>query len=155
MAKSLNEQLKSTLSALKKRTDFTACVKVGFDETPHSSGFSASELARVLNFGDGGFIPARPFMSIDFPENLKSSGELKELVRFFIESLVESISKKKVLDSMGEYLAKSLKKFILSNPYSGSSLGNAPSTIRKKKKDHPLVDTGELASMATYVVSKS
>ncbi len=155
MAKSLNEQLKSTLFALKKRTDYTGCVKVGFGDDAHYSGMTAAELAKLLNYGDSNFIPERPFLSIHFPEQIKDSGVLYDLLSSYIEDISKNPSgKKQYLDSVGESLVKELKLFMLGNPYGGSSLSNAPSTIRKKKKDHPLVDTGELAGMATYVVRK-
>jgi hypothetical protein len=154
MGKSLNEQLKTIVSKISRRTNFNATIRVGFGEEAHSSGMSASELAKLLNFGNDKFIPDRPFMTIDFPEHLKSTGLLTDVVKDYVVAVIDRPGAKSgQLTIIGDSLVSCLQEYIISNPYAGGDRANAPRTIRRKKKDHPLVETGELVGLVKAVIS--
>ncbi len=92
-------------------------------------------------------VPPRPIIE----PALKSQMEIiaKRLSQMAVAGLDgKNISKE--ADTLGTFASKTVQGWF-TNPQNGWA-PNAPSTIRKKKSNKPLVDTGELRDSITYVV---
>lgn len=87
---------------------------------------------------NGAIIPERSFLRSTYNNNVK-------LVRERFKKIVKNISKsnasvKQKLEKIGEEQKLKVKETIVRL----RSPPNAPMTIRKKKSDNPLIDTGEM-----------
>lgn len=89
--------------------------------------------------------PSRPFMrnSID-----NHTDVIRAAAGAQIKQLATGASARAVLESMGT-MQKGLMQHEITE---GHFLANAPSTIRRKKSDRPLVDTGQMRQSIHFVI---
>jgi len=96
-------------------------------------------------------IPERSFLRFVFDR------DLNENIKFLFNGIDDIISgtktRFKVLNETGLKVTNSIKEFIISNYYK-SNRPNHPITIRRKKHDHPLIQSGKIYSMMTYKIGK-
>jgi len=96
-------------------------------------------------------IPERSFLRYVFDRDLKKNIKLlKDQL-----NLVLFYGKKRflALEDIGKIVSGSIKEFILSGYYI-SIKPNHPITIRKKKHNYPLIESGKIVSELTYKVGK-
>ena len=95
-------------------------------------------------FGTSRGIPPRPF--IDHAINRNQRHYVKIIERSAKAILLGDASLDEVLISLGLRMAKDIRTAIilLKRPH------NAPSTIKQKGFDNPLIDSGEMANSTTY-----
>lgn len=91
--------------------------------------------------------PPRPFLrgSVDDNRDKINSTTASLLQRFIKGDTAESVLKK-----LGAFAVGLVRKKILDGPW----IPNAPSTIKKKKSDRPLIDTGRMRQSVHYVIRK-
>lgn len=113
------------------------------------SGLTLAELATILHFGtENGHIPARPFLTLAFD---KHRDELVEMGGKLIGGILDGkMTVEKALNILGASLANFAKREITDG--SGVPPPNAPSTVRRKGSDRPLVDTGRLLGAINWSV---
>lgn len=122
-----------------------AGVEVGFDDRIHpGSGLPTNELARILlkGFGEQGkgrWIPARDYLT-PFRAEIKIGKDrlLKQAVQLALKGKDPSIAFEKLRVLAHEALVRVIDTFY--DP------ANAPRTIKRKGRDDPLNDKGDLIS---------
>ena len=107
------------------------------------------DMAQIAMFNELGTstAPARPFLrdSVDENEDVIRDQCGKELKKLTTGATAETVLKR--VGALGVRLVQ--EKIV-----SGSFKTNAPSTIRKKGSDKPLIDTGRMRQSVKYVVKK-
>lgn len=107
------------------------------------------DMAQIAMFNELGTstAPARPFLrdSVDENEDVIRDQCGKELKKLTTGATAETVLKR--VGALGVRLVQ--EKIV-----SGSFKPNAPSTIRKKGSDKPLIDTGRMRQSVKYVVKK-
>lgn len=112
---------------------------------PHSSGLDASELADLLWRGSkdktrSGAIPARDFITPAVEESMLGvTRALKQAVQAKARGKDPTTALRKGTEVAQEALIRSIHDY--------SEVPNAPSTVRRKGKNDPLVNSGELADL--------
>ena len=100
------------------------------------------ELAIIQEFGSkSANIPARSFIRMPIQDKRKDI--LNYSASKPIADLLKSGDKKKALKLLGVFAENVIQKAFDTGGF-GKWAPNAPSTIRKKKSDHPLIDKAEL-----------
>lgn len=125
-------------------------IEVGYqsDQMAEDGETSLAEIAYWNHFGtvdkDGQvMIPARPFMdTLDLQQD--------QLFEFSGQALEALGSSREVAEAIGSK-AKSMIQDAIRN---GDWAPNAPSTIRKKGSDKPLIDTGTMRQGVQYVIKE-
>lgn len=122
-------------------------VRVGFqgDET-YEDGTSLAEVAAYNELGTSD-TPARPFMKQSFEKHEK---ELQAACDRVNKAIVGGASAEQALDGLGV----TVKGIVQEEIVDGGFAPNAPSTIKKKGSERPLVDTGHMRQSVNYVVKK-
>ena len=131
--------------ALKKLSELE--VQVGFqgDQTAED-GTSLAEIAAYNELGTS-TIPARPFMKQSFENH---EDELRAACERVNAALASSKSVEQALDALGV----AIKGLVQTEIVDGGFTENAPSTIKKKGSDKPLIDTGTMRQSVNYVVKR-
>ena len=133
-------KIKSELRRLSR-----AKVKVGLPEGGTTSGrYDMDKLANVAaenEFGNSGAnLPARPFMRSSFDENIN---EIKRKSLNAVHSISGAVmTAKEGLDDIGDAVASTIKKKILSGEFAPLSA----KTTKRKGHDTILIETGQLIS---------
>lgn len=130
-------------------------VLVGYpDGVEHpGSAIQNSDLARALHFGTRR-IPGRQFLYLSIAEN---GEQLRRMIRRLLERRVSEGREPEgefSLDGIGAFLVGAVQRFVRGD-YLKSAVPNAPSTVRRKGSDTPLIDTGFLVNSTTYVTRGS
>lgn len=112
----------------------------------HKSSVSIAQVAAWNEYGTI-HIPARPFMrdAIEFNQD-KIQNHLSKHVRSIMQT--GNGSAQQTLSSIGTFTQRLIQKEIKD----GMWIPNAPSTIRMKKSDRPLIDTGRMRQSVTFVI---
>ena len=115
-------------------------IDVGFfKEDKYPDGKTVVEVALANEFG-GGYVPPRPFMRDTF----------KKFRRKWVKAIRDlfpvNIDAKKTLSLVGEDMVDDLQ-FMISTY---SIPPNAPSTIKRKGRNDPLVDTGRMMNSVKW-----
>lgn len=121
-------------------------VEYGIRAEPHYSGLTTAELGRVLHNGRrDGSIPARPFFA-QAEEDLRVIAPrlLKRAQREIERGKDPRRALDKLADAAREALSRSIDNF--------TDPPNAPATIRRKGRNDPLVDRGDLIKAVDAVV---
>lgn len=131
--------------ALKKLSELE--VQVGFqgDQTAED-GTSLAEIAAYNELGTS-TIPARPFMKQSFENH---EDELRAACERVNAALASGKSVEQALDALGV----AIKGLVQTEIVDGGFTENAPSTIKKKGSDKPLIDTGTMRQSVNYVVKR-
>lgn len=123
-------------------------VVVGYQEgQAYDDGASLSEVAAYNEFGSSD-TPARPFMKQSFE---KRERELQAACNQVNISLSNGDTAQHALNVLG-VVAKGMVQEEIG---SGDFAPNAPSTVRQKKSDQPLIDTGHMRQSVNYVIRKA
>lgn len=132
------------LSDLQKLNGVEISAGILSDAGVSSRGVSYVDIATWNEYGTRR-IPARPFVRIASDDNRKKWGSLAgDCVGKVIDGKKPNVGK-----TMGEQMKKDIQKVFGDK----SKLApNAPSTVRKKGHDKPLIDTGKLKSVVNYRV---
>lgn len=117
--------------------------RVGFFEnSKYSGGKSVSQVARYNEFGLG--VPMRPFMR---PAVIENRSRIREILKSeYKRSLKNNDNTMLVLGRLGQYVQGLIQAQIV-NTYDPP---NAPSTIKRKGFNKPLVDTGVMLASVRH-----
>lgn len=132
-------------------------VEVGHfkDQGKHSnSELTYAELMAVHNNPQGHGLdwPARPVLDIlEHQHRNLSAPEIKKLLKKYLENNPSEKNNEKLLEGLGEFLREEEKKIF----GSAQLAANASSTVEKKGRNEPLVDSSELKNKTAYRTSKS
>ena len=149
--KQTNKNFLKNLFKKLEKVDEIECA-VGFPrdkvEPPKSGEPSVIDIAIWNNYGTSTNTPARNFMGL-------AEQEIRKNFKKDSEEVMELISKgeldvEKFLSLEGEKAKAAIQEAIteLKEP------PNAPSTIKRKHSDNPLIDTGKMRQSVTYSVIK-
>ena len=107
------------------------------------------DMAQIAMFNELGTstAPARPFLRQTAAENLD---DIKAFGGEKIHDIAEGGMAEDALKQLGVY-GKGLVQEQIKN---GTFEPNAPSTIRRKKSDKPLIDTGKMRQSVNFVIKK-
>lgn len=123
---------KDIFKALKKQK---ATLEVGFWDDTYSDGESVASVAAFNEYG-GGNTPPRPFMNNCFKRNKR------KWVKNVRDRLPVTLDAKKTFQTLGEDMIEDLRMEI----YRTNTPPNAPSTVKRKGFNKPLIDTGKMVS---------
>lgn len=104
--------------------------------------------AKPATFANGITIPERPFLRVGIRRNLDFFARLSRRNLVLVARGQSTIPV--ALGQLGAAAAGKVKQEIVD----GSWAPNAPSTVRAKGSDRPLIDTGALRQSVTYVVDQ-
>lgn len=107
------------------------------------------DMAQIAMFNELGTsdTPSRPFLR-------KSVDENKDKINAFCKGQVKKISQGGTAEACLKAIGVFGKSLVQEKIESGSYAPNAPSTIRKKGSDKPLIDTGRMRQSVNYVIQK-
>lgn len=112
----------------------------------YKGGESILQVAIYNNFGFG--VPRRAFMEL---ATKNMTPRLNELLKYYLPQLIRGeVKMEKVLKIAGEIGVDEIRKAITD----GGWQPNSPETIKRKKSDRPLIDSGEMRKNVEYVVRK-
>lgn len=133
------------LGRLQVRVGFQAGKGKDDDGVDYCDIAAWNELGTDPKKGKG--IPSRPFMrdSID-----KHEDEINAMLGGQVELLKGGVPARQILHNIGMMQVDRMQMEIVE----GNFVPNAKSTIRKKKSDKPLVDTGRMRQSIHYVICK-
>lgn len=125
---------------------------IGFQrgEATHTDGgknVDMTDIAAWNDLGTGRGIPSRPFLRNTVDLHGK---EINSMLDKAIEKIMNGATAEQVLREMGVMLKGKVQEEITD----GSYKPNAPSTVRKKKSDKPLIDTGLMRESVNYQIKK-
>ena len=122
-------------------------VHVGFQagKASEKDGTDIVEVAAINEFGTS-TIPARPFVKNSFARH---PDELKETCIQAVKMIEKGGTAEQAINMMGVFGKGLMQREIRD----GNWKPNAPSTIRKKGSDRPLIDTGTMRQSVNYVVA--
>lgn len=142
----LTPEGKRYFAELKKLAEME--VVVGFQEDQaYDDGTSLAEVAAHNEFGSSD-TPARPFMKQSFEKHEK---ELQAACNSVNAALSKGDTAQHALNTIG-VVAKGIVQDEIVN---GGFAPNAPSTVRKKGSEQPLIDTGHMRQSVNFVVRKA
>lgn len=131
-----------------KKLDNTA-VKVGIQsgETTEDGEEDLAYIAGVHEFGSSdGHIPQRSFLRTAIDNN---EGEIEKLKTSLAGKIVDgSVNPKNALELIGQKVTGMIQE----NITDGHFVPNAPSTVRAKGSDKPLIDTGHMRNSVRHVL---
>ncbi len=123
-------------------------VVVGFQEgDTYEDGTSLAEVAAYNEFGSSD-TPARPFMRQSFEGH---QAELKAACEQVNKVIASGGTAEEALKKLGV----TVKGLVQAEIVEGDFAPNAPSTIKKKGSEQPLVDTGHMRQSVNYVIRKA
>lgn len=126
-------------------------VRIGYQRgiVISDGGSSRADLVDIALWNELGTenIPSRPFMrdSVD-----KHKQEIGKVIAAQKPALLKGATAKEVLSTLGLFQQDLMQAEIKQ----GSFVANAPSTIKKKKSDKPLIDTGTMKNSVHYQIVK-
>lgn len=135
------ERFYRTLEELKQKAVF-----VGYQagEVTDDKGVDMAQIAMFNELGTS-TSPSRPFLRMSVDENKDKIKKLSEQQK---KNLTSGSSAENILKQVGVYGVKLVQEKI----GNGSFVPNAPSTIRRKGSDKPLIDTGRMRQSVKYVI---
>ncbi len=135
-------RLKKALEELNKLELF-----IGFQRGNGSEadGTDLCDIAAWNELGTSRGIPSRPFIrnTVDL-----HGEEINKTLDEMVKQILNGKTAEQVLRSAGIYLKGQMQEEIKNGEY----VPNAPATIRKKKSEHPLIDTGRMRSSVQYQI---
>lgn len=123
-------------------------VFVGFQsgEVKDDRGVDMAQIAMWNELGTS-TSPSRPFLRMSVDEN---ESKIQAMGRENLKTLTSGGTAETILKKTGAFGVSLVQEKIKS----GSFEPNAPSTIRKKGSDHPLIDSGRMRQSVKYVIKK-
>lgn len=135
----------SDISKLKKKpfVKFGILASIGSKKKKNSKKLTVLEVGVYNEFGTNR-IPSRPFIRTTYDEN-------KEKYFLRLKTIMsESLNANGALEMVGLEAVSDTKNLIKKTH--GSWAPNSPATIRRKKSDKPLIDTGQLLNSIQHKV---
>lgn len=128
-------------------------VRVGYERGKHvktdEDGEEADycDIALWNELGTENGIPERPFMkdSVD-----KNQGQIDKACKAALQTVTQGGSAELILKQLGNMQKGLVQQTIVS----GEFVENAPSTVKKKGSDKPLIDTGGLRKNVEFAICK-
>ena len=107
------------------------------------------DIAQIAMFNELGTStsPSRPFLRMSVDEN---EDKIRAMCGKNLKTLTSGGTAETILKQTGAFGVSLVQEKI----GSGSFEPNAPSTIRKKGSDHPLIDTGRMRQSVKYVIKR-
>lgn len=137
-------QFQKTLEELNKLACF-----IGFQHGngTEENGKDLCDVAAWNELGTSRGVPSRPFIrnTVDLHQD-----EINQMLDQMVEQVLNGATAKYVLNQMGSYLRGKMQEEITDGEY----VPNAPETIRKKKSDQPLIDSGRMYDGVLYQIKK-
>lgn len=120
--------------------------RVGFQqgEAASDEGVDMCDIAMWNELGTANS-PSRPFLRTSVDGN---AAQITQFCQAQVRKLTNGGTAQEVLNSVGVF-GKGLVQATIG---SGSFTPNAPATIRKKKSDKPLIDTGRMRQSVNYAI---
>lgn len=142
----LTKEGKKYFNELKKLSKME--IRVGFQsgKAKEENGTDLVEIAAFNELGSSN-VPARPFMKQSFENH---EDELQAACSKAIKTVSSGGSAEQALNQLGV----TCKALVQMEIRDGKFVPNAESTIKKKKSDKPLIDTGTMRQSVQYVVTK-
>lgn len=129
-------------------------VAIGFQRgkamhQPKDGQGAAVDMVDIAAFNELGTStsPARPFLRMSIEEN-------RDKIKAFIAKKTQEIIKGKSADQALQELGVFGVGLVQEKIASGSFVPNAPSTLRRKSSDRPLIDTGQMRQSVHYVTKR-
>lgn len=116
----------------------------------NNKGVTNAELMFIHENGSPiNHIPSRPVleMTIEYAEKELMDKTIDKIIKKYAESGFDKNLVEQEISRLGMRMESYARKIIYSND--GRLAPNAPSTIKKKGDNHPLLDTGQLARSIT------
>lgn len=123
--------------------------RVGFQQGAATSedGVDYCDIAMFNELGTAG-TPSRPFMRNSVDNNAE------KISAFVKAKLQELVKGNKSADAILREIGLFQKDLIQESIKNGNFTPNAPSTIKKKGSDKPLIDTGRMRQSVDFVIQK-
>lgn len=118
----------------------TVRLVVGYGGGTHHSGKTYAQLGAELSYGTDK-IPARPHLEEGLEEN---SSDVRAAIYDYLQDPVGHRDP----SIIGDAMVQAVKDYV----HSGALADNAPATIKRKGRNEPLVDLGDLMDNLGYVV---
>lgn len=123
-------------------------VKSGLMGNDSVNGVSVIDYAAYNEFGTS-MIPARPFMSKTYDENIK---ETNQRIDFMAGQLLDGkIKPKQLLNRLGLYYSNKIKMTI--RKAKQWAVPNTKRTIKAKGSSSPLIDTGRMVGAVNFEIT--
>lgn len=122
-------------------------VRVGFQHGEETDEESGADLADVAMWNELGtpHSPSRPFMRQSVDNN---SSKINAMCKSQLQAIAHGKTAREALEAIGT-MQKALIQDTIRN---GDFEPNAPSTIRKKKSNTPLINTGRMRQTVNYFI---
>ena len=122
-------------------------LRVGFQHGEENAG-NGADMADVAMWNELGTAnaPPRPFIRQSVDNN---AGQINAMCKAQIQAIVRG--EKTAKDAL-QALGVMQKGFVQATIRNGDFTPNAPSTIKKKKSDKPLIDTGRMRQSVNFVI---
>lgn len=122
-------------------------VRIGFQHgEEEENGTDICDIAMWNELGTKN-APSRPFLRKSVDENM---GRIDDFLQAQKQGILRGDSARQILNRIGIFQ----KDLIQEKITEGSFVPNAASTIRKKKSDKPLIDTGRMRQSVNYVIRR-
>lgn len=123
-------------------------VFIGFQsgEVTDDRGVDMAQIAMWNELGTS-TSPSRPFLRMSVDEN---ASDINTMCGKQLKTITEGGTAEQCLKQVGVFGVSLVQEKIVS----GSYAPNAPSTIKKKGSDKPLIDTGRMRQSVKYVIRK-
>lgn len=107
------------------------------------------DMAQIAMFNELGTstAPSRPFLRKSVDEN---ADKINQFCTNQLKTISAGGTAEQCLEQVGVFGVGIVQEKIVDGEY----IPNAPSTIRKKKSDKPLIDTGKMRQSVKYVIRK-
>lgn len=135
-------RLKKALKELDKLECF-----IGFQRGEAKDGTDITDIATWNELGTSRGIPSRPFIrnTVDLHED-----EINDTLDQMVTEIMNGATAEQVLRKAGVYLKGKMQTEITD----GSYAPNDPATIKRKRSDKPLIDTGDMRRNVNYQIGK-
>ena len=137
---------KKFMAELNKLKGLEICVGFQSGDSRYEDGADTAEIAAFNELGTSD-MPARPFMKQSWENH---EDDLKKACQAANNMIASGKSAQQAASMLGAVGVGIVQSEIVE----GQFAPNAPSTIRKKGSDRPLIDTGHMRQSVKYVVRK-
>jgi len=122
-------------------------VRVGFQHGKEEDG-NGADMADVAMWNELGTVrsPPRPFLRQSVDNNVDT---IKAMCKTQLKEIAEG---KKTAREALQAIGVTQKGLVQHTIRSGNFVANAPATVKKKKSDKPLIDTGRMRQSVNYVI---
>ena len=121
-------------------------VRIGF-QAGEAAEKDGTDIANIAMWNEVGTLraPSRPFLRRSVDDN---TDKITAMCQAQIKQLANGATAQEILQRLGTFQ----KGLVQATIRDGEFKPNAASTIRKKKSDHPLIDTGRMRQSVSFVI---